>query len=216
MIPLMTETDKFADPGQSASASDARLIEEVRQGNGDAFGQLVKRYEARLISVIRRFVRDFELSRDLAQETFLRAYERIDQFDPGRRFGPWLLRIGVNLSLDYLRRQKRRGWFSLFSQQRGEVAPDPSSPDPRTSLDTEQEVRLVLDRIPETYRTVLILRDLENFSTSEIAAVLNRKEATIRWRLAVARQEFQRIWQSRLDGGEPASPVEEAAHVVED
>jgi RNA polymerase sigma-70 factor (ECF subfamily) len=58
----------------------------------------------------------------------------------------------------------------------------------------------VLERIPEKYRTVLVLRDLENFSTSEIAAVLNRKEATIRWRLSEARQRFQEIWVRRRDG----------------
>ncbi len=58
---------------------------------------------------------------------------------------------------------------------------------------------MVLDQIPEKYRTVLVLRDLENFSTSEIAAILNRKEATIRWRLAEARSKFQTLWSARLD-----------------
>jgi RNA polymerase sigma-70 factor (ECF subfamily) len=55
----------------------------------------------------------------------------------------------------------------------------------------------VLTQVPEKYRTVLILRDMENFSTSEIAAILNRKEATIRWRLAEARNMFQRLWIKR-------------------
>jgi RNA polymerase sigma-70 factor (ECF subfamily) len=58
-------------------------------------------------------------------------------------------------------------------------------------------VELVLTQVPEKYRTVLILRDMENFSTSEIAAILNRKEATIRWRLAEARNMFQRLWTKR-------------------
>ena len=58
----------------------------------------------------------------------------------------------------------------------------------------------MLSGIPEKYRTVLILRDLENFSTSEIAAIVNRREATIRWRLAEARQRFQQIWSSRQQG----------------
>ena len=62
-----------------------------------------------------------------------------------------------------------------------------------------QEVREVLESVPEKYRTVLVLRDLENFSTAEIAGILDRKEATIRWRLAEARQRFQLLWQKRLD-----------------
>jgi RNA polymerase sigma-70 factor (ECF subfamily) len=182
------------------SVSDARLIEEVRQGDHSAFEHLVRRYENRLMGVLLRFVRDRELARDLAQETFLRVYERLDQFDPSRRFGPWLFRIGVNLSLDYLRKRRRRIWPSLFSDSRAEKGPDPAVVDPRESLDLEQEVRRVLESIPEKYRTVLILRDLENFSTSEIAAILHRKEATIRWRLAEARMRFQEFWKRRQSG----------------
>jgi RNA polymerase sigma-70 factor (ECF subfamily) len=182
----------------SAAVSDARLVEDARRGDRDAFGGLVQRYERRLIRVILRFVTDYELARDLAQETFLRVYERMDQFDPSRRFGPWLFRIGVNLTLDHLRRRKRRGRFALFSDSPAHTPPDPAVADPRTALDTGQEVQAVLQQIPEKYRTVLVLRDLENFSTSEIAAIMNRKEATIRWRLAEARNRFQRLWSIRL------------------
>lgn len=69
--------------------------------------------------------------------------------------------------------------------------------DPRVKLDLQQEVQTVLEQIPEKYRTVLVLRDLENFSTSEIAAVLGRTEATIRWRLSEARQRFSILWAKR-------------------
>lgn len=184
------------DPG--LAISEARLVEDARRGEQRAFGELVLRYERRLIRVIARFVPDWELARDLAQETFLRAYERLDQFDPSRRFGPWLFRIGVNLTLDHLRKRKRRGRWSLFSESPTERLPDPSTPDPRHALELSQEVRAVLERIPEKYRSVLVLRDLENFTTSEIAAILERKEATIRWRLAEARNRFQKLWSKRL------------------
>ncbi|MSR58319.1 MAG: sigma-70 family RNA polymerase sigma factor [Planctomycetaceae bacterium] len=183
------------------AVSDARLVEDVRKGDQEAFEHLVRRYEGRLLSVLLRFVRDRELARDLSQETFLRVYERLDQFDPARRFGPWLFRIGVNLALDFIRKRKRRVWPSLFSDSRAERAPDPAVADPRVALDLEQEVRRVLDAIPEKYRSVLILRDLENFSTSEIAAIMHRKEATIRWRLAEARLRFEHIWTRRQSAG---------------
>ncbi len=181
-----------------SAASDARLVEDARQGDRDAFGELVLRYEQRLIHVILRFVPDLEMSRDLAQETFLRVYERLDQFDPSRRFGPWLFRIGVNLTLDYLRKRKRRGRWMLFSESSSERPMEATTPDPRNALDVKQEVRAALEQIPEKYRTVLILRDLENFSTSEIAAILDRKEATIRWRLAEARNRVRTVWTRRL------------------
>ena len=200
MILMDTEKQNSAYPitSDSAGISDARLVEEARQGDRDAFGELVIRYERRVIRVIMRFVVDSELARDLAQEAFLRTWERLDQFDPSRRFGPWLFRIAVNLTLDYLRRRKRTGRWFLFSE-RGEegAAPEPSVVDPRKHLDLSQEVQAVLDQIPEKYRMVMILRDLENFSTSEIAAITDRKEATIRWRLAEARSRFQEVWEQR-------------------
>jgi RNA polymerase sigma-70 factor (ECF subfamily) len=191
--------------------NEAQLVEEARHGSQSAFGELVRRYERRVVRVITQFVRDEDLAQDLAQETFLRAYQRLDQFDPARRFGPWLFRIGVNLTLDYLRRRKRRGWWSLFTDASAERSPDPPTADPRQALDLRQEVEAVLDRIPEKYRTVLVLRDLENFSTSEIAAIMNRKEATIRWRLAEARQRFQHLWVQRRDGKGAVWPMPESS-----
>lgn len=180
-----------------SGSSDARLVESARRGDQAAYGELVLRYEQRLIRVIDRFVHNRETAEDLAQETFLKVYDRLGQFDSSRRFGPWLFRIGVNLTLDYLRRKKRRGRWPLFTDRWKEKAPDPPQADPRKVLDLQQEVQKVLQMIPEKYRTVLVLRDLENFSTSEIAAILHRKEATIRWRLAEARHRFQYYWGKR-------------------
>lgn len=202
MTRKQVQTEGPAPP--AAGVSDARLVELARRGDSDAFGDLVLRYERRLIRVILRFVHDQELARDLAQETFLRTYERLDQFDPSRRFGPWLFRIGVNLTLDHLRKRKRRGRWALFSDVSRDSSPDPQVPDPRRSIDLGQEVQAVLEEMPETYRSVLVLRDLENFSTSEIAAILDRKEATIRWRLAEARNRFEALWRRRQNGATTA------------
>lgn len=181
-------------------ASDARLVEETRRGRRESFGILVRRYEQRLLRVIGRFVRDQDIAEDLAQETFLRVYERIDRFDPSRRFAPWLFQIGVNLALDYHRRQKRRRkiWSFFFSDQSCEHSLDPGEADPRRQQDQSEEIRKAISQIQEQFRTVLILRDLEGFSTSEIAAILDRKEATIRWRLAEARNRFQEVWSRRV------------------
>lgn len=191
------QTDATMDFESTSRVSDARLVEECRRGEQAAFGELVQRYERRLLRVIQRFISDPDLAEDLAQETFLRVYERLEQFDSSRRFGPWLFRIGVNLTLDHLRKRKRRGLTALFTDQSRERWPDPGVSDPRKAIDLHEEVRNVIEEVPEKYRTVLVLRDLENFSTSEIAAILDRKEATIRWRLAEARNRFQALWERR-------------------
>jgi RNA polymerase sigma-70 factor (ECF subfamily) len=85
----------------------------------------------------------------------------------------------------------------MFSDRASDHWPDPAIADPRDALDLHQEVQAVIAQIAEKYRVVLVLRDLENFSTSEIAAILNRREATIRWRLAEARIRFQTLWETR-------------------
>lgn len=179
--------------------SDARLVECARNGDRDAFGELVLRYEGRLMRVISRFIVDQQIVEDIAQDVFLRVFRRLELFDPSRRFGPWLFQVGVNQTLDHLRKTRRRIRWTLFSQKSDEDLRtlDPPTSDPRVHLDLAQEVRKVLDLIPEKYRSVLILRDLENFSTAEISTILNRKEATIRWRLAEARLKFQKLWSAR-------------------
>jgi RNA polymerase sigma-70 factor, ECF subfamily len=206
-LPDLTTFESDDDPG--GATNEARLVDDARHGSKQAFGELVVRYERRLVRVIQQFVKSVEQAEDLAQETFIKAYERLEQFDPARRFGPWLFRIGVNQTLDHLRRRKRRGLWILFADHRSEKQPDPATVDPRQALDLKQEVEQVLDQIPENYRIVLILRDLQNFSSSEIASMLGRKEATIRWRLAEARRMFQEIWVKRRDANPSLMSSEE-------
>lgn len=197
----MTQTAADSDIREFQGFNDSRLVELSREGNHDAFGELVRRYEGRLMRVISRFITDPVMIEDLAQDVFLRVYRRLELFDSSRRFGPWLFQIGVNMTLDHLRKTQRRIKWTLFSQKRDEDQRqhEPATDDPREAQDLSQEVRMVLDQIPEKYRTVLVLRDLENFSTSEIAAITDRKEATIRWRLAEARAKFQKLWSARQE-----------------
>jgi RNA polymerase sigma-70 factor (ECF subfamily) len=182
---------------QIETSSDARLVERARLGDDDAFGLLVARYERKLIRVIARLVRHEELARDLAQDTFWKVYQRLDQFDTARRFGPWLFRVGVNLALDALRRVRpQMSSVDRFNDGRNGLS-EVSICDPRDREDLIQEIRHVLDRLPLEFRTVLVLRDLEGFSSPEVAAIVNRREATVRWRLAKARELFRQQWARR-------------------
>ena len=179
----------------SPEASDALLVELVRQGDPDAYGPLVARYEAKLRRIAWRFLHDHALAEDAAQDAFLKAYRQLGDFDASRRFGPWLFRIAVNLCLDLLRKQKRRG-----RPMRWESAGDPADPGPAVSAEIERDelrrqVRRVVDGLPLKYRTVLVLRDLEGFTCSEVAAIVHSPEATVRWRLSRARQLFRQRWE---------------------
>jgi RNA polymerase sigma-70 factor (ECF subfamily) len=191
---------RSAAPSRVEEAGDARLVEQARDGDDRAFASLVARYERPLIRVLARLVRDEELARDLAQETFWKVYNRLDRFDTSRRFGPWLFRIGVNLTLDALRRHELPTPASIDqSAADGRRAFELPDPDPRVRAELVQEVQFVLEKVPIAYRTILVLRDLEGFSSAEVAAIVGRREATVRWRLAKARDLFREHWERRQD-----------------
>ena len=195
--------DETAD-GSLSELGDAWLVERAKRGEQQAFAVLVRRYERKLIRVLVRLVRDAETARDLGQETFFRVYERLDRFDTARRFGPWLFRVGVNLGLDWLRSRKNEAVRPLSldgTRPDGHPVFEIADGDPRVQADLVQEVQFVLERIPVSYRTILVLRDLEGFSSSEVAAIVGRREATVRWRLSKAREKFREVWQRRQEGG---------------
>jgi RNA polymerase sigma-70 factor, ECF subfamily len=191
--------NEISDEG---NLNDAWLVARARHGDHEAFAVLVRRYERKLIRVLSRLVREPEQARDLAQETFWRVYARLDRFDTSRRFGPWLFRVGVNLGLDWLRSNKA-DQLSASSIDRtnvdGKSTFELSDPDPRIQAELAAEVQFVLASMPVSYRTILVLRDLEGFSSSEVAAIVGRREATVRWRLSKARERFREIWERRQD-----------------
>ena len=188
------------DLSDEINLNDAWLVEHARHGDHQAFAVLVRRYERKLIRVLTRLVREPEQARDLAQETFWRVYARLDRFDTARRFGPWLFRVGVNLGLDWLRSSKSELPLAASIDRTGndgESTLELPDPDPRIQAELEQEVQFVLELMPVSYRTILVLRDLEGFSSSEVAAIVGRREATVRWRLSKARERFREIWERR-------------------
>jgi RNA polymerase sigma-70 factor (ECF subfamily) len=192
----------FGESSDEGNLNDAWLVERARRGDHEAFAVLVRRYERKLIRVLSRLVREPEQARDLAQETFWRVYARLDRFDTSRRFGPWLFRVGVNLGLDWLRSNKS-DQLTASSIDRtnadGKSTFELSDPDPRIQAELAAEVQFVLASMPVSYRTILVLRDLEGFSSSEVAAIVGRREATVRWRLSKARERFREIWERRQD-----------------
>jgi RNA polymerase sigma-70 factor, ECF subfamily len=202
---------------EDASLSDAWLVELARHGDHHAFAALVGRYERKLIRVLARLVREPEQACDLAQETFWRVYSYLDRFDTARRFGPWLFRVGINLALDWLRsRPNEQTFATLLSwnpyHRRHRTLQEFADQDPCAQAELAQEVQFVLAQMPITYRTVLVLRDLEGFSCSEVAAIVGKPEATVRWRLYMAREKFREIWTNRQDGTPERSKLGRTGH----
>ena len=120
---------------------------------------------------------------DFGKPGVWRVYTRLDRFDTARRFGPWLFRVGVDLGLDWLRSTKSSPPATASIDRTdadGQAVFELSDPDPRARADLAQEVQYILGLMPASYRTILVLRDLEGFSSSEVAAIVGRREATVR------------------------------------
>jgi RNA polymerase sigma-70 factor (ECF subfamily) len=168
---------------------DARLVKICREGDAGAFEGLVRKYQDPVYSIAYRMVGDREEARDLAQETFVRAFEGIETFNTRLSFRAWLYRIGANAAIDHLRRRKGK-WRDVpveIAVAAGDAAGDQSHygvvielPGPEAdipenvSVSNETSVMVwdALMDLPEHYRAVVVLHHMEGMSYSEIGKVL--------------------------------------------
>ncbi len=194
--------------GSAARDPEAELVSGLRRGDERAFEQLVRTYGGRMLAVARRFLPNEHDARDVLQEAFVAAFRSIDGFAGGAKLSTWLHRIVVNAALMKLRSRRRRREDSIdellprFAEDGhhadGVVAWDT----PADELVERQEVRnLVRDaiaRLPETYRSVLLLRDIEERDTDETAALLGLTPQAVKTRLHRARQALRTLLAREL------------------
>jgi RNA polymerase sigma-70 factor (ECF subfamily) len=169
------------------------------------FSRLVKRWEEPIRRLCTRMTGDPHRGEDLRQETFLRLFERRKDYQVTGRFSTYLWRIALNLCYDELRRQERRLEFvrDPESGEEASEAPDCAAdgpgPDARAAQQEEGElVRQALGRLPEIYRTVLVLRHYEDMKLAKIAEVLEIPEGTVNSRMAEALTRLSRMLEPKL------------------
>ena len=176
---------------------EVAIIKACQQGSEEAFRELVERYQRRTYWIAYNMLGNYDLASDISQEAFLRVYKAIGRFDLKRSFYTWLYQIVVNLCIDHMRKES-----GPRSARLDDVA-EPLDPDVRPSGTTiEQEetrtaVHAALERLQPNYRSVLVLRDLQGMTCEEIAEIVGANNATVRWRLHMARKMFKDVWESR-------------------
>jgi RNA polymerase sigma-70 factor (ECF subfamily) len=193
------------------SVQETELLEALRAGKDEAFETLVRTHSGRMLSVCRRILRNEEEAKDAVQEAFVSAFRAIGSFEGTSRLGTWLHRIAVNASLMRLRSKKRRPEESIEDllpafKDDGHAAVDPRDFSPTAlqmveSRETCEFVRESIDRLPEMYRVVLLLRDIEELDTSEAALVLGVSEGVVKVRLHRARHALRRLLAARFEEG---------------
>lgn len=178
---------------------------EARAGSADAFTTLVNQYDRNVYRLALNITANREDAEDVLQETFLKAYANLERFQGNSRFYTWLVRIAVNEALMKLRKRRGDRWVSLDAR----VEADENEFRPREIEDwgdnpeqryEKRELQEILDealgRLEPAYRTVVILRDRESFSTEETAALLNLSVPAVKSRLLRGRLKL-REWLNK-------------------
>lgn len=191
----VAEVESFRVP--YSEATDHQLIEAVRAGDETAFAEIVARYRNPLTNYLYRMLGDYEEAVDLVQESFVRVFFALDRYHTEYAFSTYVYRIATNLAITEIRRRKRRTFFSLtgfFRGEAGDDGPDLNPPDERALPDEsllDDELRVTIERaiaaLPEKYRAPIILREIQELSYEEVAAVLGLGLGTTKSRISRAR-----------------------------
>lgn len=168
---------------------DAQAVERVLRGDAEAYGQLVARHMRRAYSIAYRIVEHRQDAEDAVQDAFLRGLQALHTLERGRPFRPWFTRIVVNTSLNL-----RRSRGVRVTAELPESAPSQTTSPERQAERSELRERLAaaLNGLPETQRTVVVLAELEDMTSAEIATVLDLSPGTVRWHLHQARRSLRR------------------------
>ena len=194
-------------------ADDTCLVQETLAGNQASFQILVERYQSRLFALVRHYTKNPYEVEDVVQETFLKAFSRLDSFQHQSSFYTWIYRIATNTILDFL---KRRGRSPVTAVEDPELVQSNStsaansssqrivSPDARMQREEIQKITAeILEGMPEIFRTVLVMREFEDMAYQDIADVLGISIGTVESRLFRARARFKdKLLQSYPEYGE--------------
>lgn len=185
--------------------ADRDLVVRARAGDEGAFAEIVRGYQRRVYGVAMKMTRRHEVADDVAQDTFIRAYRSLDRFELGRPLGPWLVKIAVNLSINYLNGAARREQ-SLYTEDTPDGPLSPAAtPDPsREPLESNPMRRLLssefamalssaLDKLSPEHRAVFLLKVDEGLRYDEIAETLSISRGTVMSRLFRARSRLKTL-----------------------
>jgi RNA polymerase sigma-70 factor (ECF subfamily) len=187
----------------SSRIAEASLVPRLQRGDGAAFEELVRAHGPRLLRVARRMMRSEEDTRDAVQDAFVSAFRSIGKFEAGSQLATWLHRIVINACLMKLRTQRRHpeedleDYLPRFQEDGHQVERSVAWCEPADTLveraQTRELVRRSIDRLPDTYRVVLLLRDIEELPADEVAQMLGVTTNAVKIRLHRARQALRTI-----------------------
>lgn len=179
--------------------NDQELIEQVKQGNQSAFGELVHRYEMVVAATVNGMLGVGDDADDVGQNVFIRFYRAIDDFRGEAALGTYLTRIAINLSLNELKSRKRRRRFFTKTDNDEGLAALAGAHDEGEQRDTRELVHQALQKLEPKFRSVVVLRMLQGYSTSETAQILKVPQGTVLSRLSRAQEKLKDLLKNIIE-----------------
>src|SRR5271154_6867900 len=196
---IMAEPAERKEPDLSAPTEETELVRRARNGDLAAYDDLVKRYQERIYATIYHMTSNHEDANDLAQDSFIKAFQALKSFKGGSTFYTWLYRIAVNKTINFLKQRKNRTHMSLndidFNAEHDtDLIALISEKTPRRDAglnELQKKLNAALLKLSEPHRLVVVLHDVQGQSHEEIAKIMDCNIGTVRSRLFYARQQLQ-------------------------
>ena len=182
--------------------SDEVLIKKFQDGDISAYNQIVYRYKDRLLNFIYRFLNDLDRSEDLVQDTLLKLYTHKDSYKEIAKFSTWLYTIAANLARTELRKIKRRKTFSVTELSHDDrefiiESTDRGPGEENFSQNFEKNVKRALAALPDDFKTIIILRDIQELSYDEISKIVEVPLGTVKSRINRGRVKLQQLLKKK-------------------
>lgn len=195
----------------ASTQNDQDLLARLQTGDKEAFAELVQQYGGRMLVVARGILRHEEDAADAVQDAFLSAFKALDRFESQSSLSTWLHRIVVNASLMRSRSRSRRRLYSVeellptFDSSGHHAEPvcrwSESAFDQLVRDESKRQIRECIEQLPDDYREVLILRDIQQLDTDEVATILKVNSGVVKTRLHRARQALRTLLTPLLSAG---------------
>ena len=178
---------------------EQRLVQGARTGDLEAYDTLVRRYQERIYATIYHMTANHEDATDLAQETFIKAYQALKSFKGDSSFFTWVYRIAVNKTINFLKQRKNKTYMSLNdldfnAEHDADLVALISEKTPRREvnlIELQEKLNAAMQKLSEVHRLVVTLHDVQGLSHEEISRIMNCNTGTVRSRLFYARQQLQ-------------------------
>jgi RNA polymerase sigma-70 factor (ECF subfamily) len=195
----MAEPAPTADANTPAGMLEGDLVRHARNGDLNAYDELVRRYQERIYATVYHMTSNHEDANDIAQDAFIKAYQALKTFKGGSSFYTWLYRIAVNKTINFLKQRKNKHHFSLndldFSTENDpDLVALISDKTPLRNVgltELQKKLNEALHKLSEPHRMVVVLHDVQGLSHEEIADIMACNIGTVRSRLFYARQQLQ-------------------------